>query len=153
MPAAFFMKRTHTEDPDFISLIRQLDHELWNELQEDQATYDPFNNVAGMPNAIVLYDNDIPVASGCLKKISTDRAEVKRMFVQKAYRGRGLSKKILKELETWATEMNFRELVLETSVHFNTAKQLYLGAGFTIIPNYPPYVGLEDSVCMKKNMD
>jgi hypothetical protein len=33
-----FTKRTTADHPDFIALIKQLDHELWDELKEDQAT-------------------------------------------------------------------------------------------------------------------
>ena len=39
------IKRTTANDKDFQWLIKQLDNELWNELKEDQATYDQYNKV------------------------------------------------------------------------------------------------------------
>jgi putative acetyltransferase len=74
------------------------------------------------------------------------------MYVQKAFRGRGLSKLILQELERWATENGFSKAVLETSIHFHTAQNLYETNGYSIIPNYAPYEGLKESVCMGKTL-
>lgn len=152
MTALFFLKRTATSDPDFQSLIRQLDNELWNELKEDQATYDPHNKVENIQTAIVLYVNDEPVASGCFKPFDGQTVEIKRMFVRKEHRGKGLSRKVLEELERWALEQDFSEAVLETSIHFATACALYQSSGYQVIPNYGPYMGLEDSVCMRKKL-
>ncbi|HLG39057.1 MAG TPA: nitrate reductase associated protein, partial [Chitinophagaceae bacterium] len=146
------IKRTSSADPDFQLLISHLDHELWNELKEDQATYDQYNKVPDLQTALVLYINKKPAASGCFKKYDTDTVEIKRMFVEQGYRGRGLSKHVLDELEKWAVEMGYEYAVLETSIHFNTAKGLYTNAGYVIIANYGQYAGLKDSVCMKKKL-
>lgn len=77
------IKRTTANDKDFQWLIKQLDNELWNELKEDQATYDQYNKVPDINTAVVVYINDQPVASGCFKKYSADTVEIKRMFVEK----------------------------------------------------------------------
>ncbi len=153
MLASLFIKRTSTNDPDFISLIKQLDHELWQELNEDQVTYDPFNKVPDLPTAVVLYLNKLPVACGCFKTFDKDTAEIKRMFVDKTQRGRGLSKMILTELESWAIENGFSKTILETSIHFKIARRLYENAGYIIIDNYGPYKGLPDSICMQKKLE
>lgn len=152
MPQTIVIKRTTTADAGFQLLISLLDHELWNELKEDQATYDPHNKVPDIKTALLLYANEEPVACGCFKEYDADTVEIKRMFVQKAWRGRGLSKKVLQELEQWAGEKGYRYAVLETSIHFATARRLYQTSGYSIIPNYPPYAGLTESVCMKKEL-
>jgi putative acetyltransferase len=152
METAFHLKRTTTANEDFQQLVSSLDNELWNELKEDQATYDQYNKVPDIKTAVLVYTGAEPVACGCFKEVGQDCVEIKRMFVQKPYRGKGLSKKVLNELERWAAEQGYRYAVLETSIHFTTAKQLYQTAGFQIIPNYGPYVGLEESVCMKKQL-
>jgi putative acetyltransferase len=146
------IKRTHSNDSDFQKLIAQLDHELWNELNEDQATYDQYNKVPDIKTVIILYVNEKPAAGGCFKKYNDTTVEIKRMFVEKGFRGNGLSKIVLKELENWAIESNFRSAILETSVHFKTARELYTKAGYKVIENYDPYIGLKESVCMKKNL-
>jgi hypothetical protein len=146
------IKRTTSNDKDFQWLIQQLDNELWNELQEDQATYDQYNKVPDINTVVLVYVNDQPAASGCFKKYNADTAEIKRMFVEKKYRGEGLSKAVLAELENWAMDSGFKYAILETSVHFIPATRLYKNAGYKIIPNYDQYIGLEESVCMKKQL-
>ncbi len=148
--AGLKVKRTTALDPDFQLLISHLDHELWNELKEDQATYDQYNKVPDLQTALVMYINERPVASGCFKKYDDDTVEIKRMFVKKEFRGKGLSSLILKELEAWAIEQGFGYAILETSIHFVAARTLYNHAGYGVIENYDQYKGLEESVCMKK---
>jgi putative acetyltransferase len=146
------IKRTPTSDPDFEKLVKYLDHELWEELKEDQATYDQFNKVPHIKTAVIIYKNEEPIAIGCFKEKNENTIEIKRMYVNKAYRGNGLAKKVLHHLEQWAVECGYQYAVLETSIHFNTAKNLYSSNGYEVTENYPPYVGLQDSVCMKKHL-
>ena len=146
------IKRTTSTDKDFQWLIKQLDNELWNELQEDQAQYDQYNKVLDLNTVVVVYINDQPIASGCFKKYNADTVEIKRMFVVKEQRGKGISKIVLDELENWAVESGFKNALLETSIHFIAATTLYKNAGYTIIPNYDQYKDLEESVCMKKEL-
>jgi len=146
------IKRTTSNNEDFQWLIRQLDNELWNELKEDQAQYDQYNKVPDLNTVVVVYVNDKPAASGCFKKYNADTVEVKRMFVVKEHCGKGLSKTILSELEQWAIEEGFKYAILETSIHFIPATTLYKKSGYKIIPNYDQYEGLEESVCMKKDL-
>lgn len=145
------IKRTTTEHPDFAALVSQLDHELWNELNEDQSTYDQYNKVPGIKTAVIVYFNNKPAAIGCFKEHSAATVEIKRMFTAKVFRGNSLSKKVLNELEQWAIELGYRYAVLETSIYFEVAKNLYQTSGYRVIPNYDQYQELTESVCMKKN--
>ena len=147
------IKRTSTNNPDFHYLISLLDHELWIELKEDQSTYDQYNKVQDISTAIIAYDSDKPVACGCFKEYDIKTVEIKRMFVVKTYRGKGISKIILQELEKWAIEKEFEYAILETSVRFDVAKNLYRQSGYNVILNYDQYAGLEESICMKKKLN
>jgi putative acetyltransferase len=144
--------RTSADHPDFDYLVSLLDHELWVELKEDQSTYDQYNKVPDIKTAIIIYDDEKPVAIGCFKKYNDDTVEIKRMYVDKAYRGKGLSKLVLNELEKWAIEEGFKYAILETGIRFIVAQNLYKQAGYVVIPNYAQYEGLEESVCMKKKL-
>jgi hypothetical protein len=146
------IKTTSSNNTDFELLVAHLDNELWYELNEDQAQYDPYNKVPDLQTVVVLYVNGKPAACGCFKKHSADTVEIKRMFVEKENRGKGLSKMVLAELEKWATENQARFAILETSIHFAAARNLYLNAGYQVIPNYDQYIGLPESVCMKKEL-
>jgi GNAT superfamily N-acetyltransferase len=147
------IKRTTAQDPDFITLVTRLDHELWNELMEDQATYDQFNKVPDIRTAVVVFAGKRPAGCGCFKRYDADTVEVKRMFVEKDFRGHGISKIILAELENWARELSYKNALLETSVHFVAARSLYEKSGYAVIENYDQYAGLKESVCMKKSLE
>jgi GNAT superfamily N-acetyltransferase len=108
--------------------------------------------VPDIKTAIIIYDDKDPVAIGCYKEYDVDTVEIKRMYVDKTYRGKGVSKLVLNELEKWAIENGFQYSILETSIRFEVAKSLYQKCGYVIIPNYDQYEGLEESVCMKKRL-
>lgn len=152
MQTTFHIKRTAASDKEFQDLVACLDYELWVELKEDQKTYAQYNELPGIETAVVLYDGEEPVACGCFKEYDNQTIEIKRMFVQKAWRGKGLSKMVLNELENWAKEIGYRYSLLETSINFQAARRLYEATGYRIVPNYPPFVGLTASVCMKKEL-
>ena len=132
MKEAITIKRTSSNNKDFQWLIKQLDHELWNELNEDQAQYDQYNKVPDLNTVVVAYLNDQPTASGCFKKYNTETIEIKRMFVVKEHRGKGLSKTVLNELENWAVGLGFKNAILETSIHFTPAVTLYKNTGIKL---------------------
>ena len=152
MNESLIVKRANSNDPGFQLLVSHLDYELWNELKEDQATYDQYNKVPDLPTVVLIYSNERPIACGCFKKYDDNTAEIKRMFVEKEYRGRGISKLILDELEKWAKESGFLFALLETSIRFTAARGLYLNSGYGVIDNYDQYAGLEESVCMRKKL-
>ena len=74
------------------------------------------------------------------------------MFVNPDYRKRGIAAAVLKELENWAAELNYTYTILETGKKQPEAISLYQKSGYTIIPNYPPYEEMDNSVCMKKTL-
>ena len=146
------IKRTSTNHADFIRLVKLLDHELWVELNEDQSTYDQYNKVSDTSTAVIAYAGEKPVACGCYKVYEAKTVEIKRMFVDKNFRGKGISKIVLTELENWAMEQGFEYAILETSIHFSVAKSLYQDSGYKVISNYDQYKDLPESVCMKKQL-
>ena len=74
------------------------------------------------------------------------------MYVDIGYRGFGISKKILGELENWANELGFKYAILETGIEQPEAIGLYKKSGYQTIDNYGQYKGMDSSVCMKKQI-
>lgn len=70
------------------------------------------------------------VAMGAFRKISEERAEIKRMRVHPAYQRRGYGQMILQELETRALAMGYAVLFLDTSTVQIAAQNLYRKNGF-----------------------
>jgi len=92
------------------------------------------------------------VGCGAIKYFNEEAMEIKRMFVLPKYRGRGFSSAILRELELWTKELNCRSCILETGKRNPEAVMLYKKKGYLPIPNYEPYVGIENSLCFKKEL-
>lgn len=137
---------------DFCALTHALDAELGVRYGKEQALYDQHNVIDPIETALVGYEDDLPVACGCFKKIDDKTVEIKRMFVSPTYRRRGFSSQILRALEAWAAELGFSEARLETGKGQPEAIALYTKMGYAVIPNYGPYVGMENSVCMSKTV-
>jgi GNAT superfamily N-acetyltransferase len=146
------ISKTTSENPDFISLISSLDKSLWERYPELKTNYWGNNIIELNRNVVVIYLDNKPVACGCFKKYDKNTIEIKRMFVSPDARGFGLAKRILQELELWAHELGYSFAVLETLYKQQEAIGLYQKVGYVIVDNYEPYVGLENSICMKKQI-
>jgi len=146
------IEKTTTDNPDFHTLIAALDHDLWERYPAEGAEYWENNILEFNPNVLVVYLNDVAVACACFKKYEGSIMELKRMFVAPKARGLGLAQQLLFELEVWAAESGYDTAILETLHLQKEAIALYQKMGYEIIDNYPPYVGLPDSVCMQKQL-
>jgi putative acetyltransferase len=146
------LKRTTSENSDFQNLVRLLDADLKLRDGEDHAFYSQFNKIDKIKNAVVCFADDLPVGCGAFKEYDETSVEIKRMFVQPGFRGKGIAGTILKELELWAAEINYSVAVLETGKRQPEAIALYQKTGYTIIPNFGQYENIENSVCMKKEI-
>ena len=74
------------------------------------------------------------------------------MFTLPEYRGKGIAKTILTELENWAKEENYTTAILETGHLQYDAIGLYQKMGYVITENFGQYIGVENSVCMSKDI-
>jgi putative acetyltransferase len=146
------LKRTNSADPDFQSLIKQLDADLRLRNGDEMDEYDQHNIIAPIDTVVIAYADKEPVACGCFKKYNETTVEIKRMFVAPPARGKGISRKILAELETWAHTLGFGCIILETGGRQVEALALYQRAGYAPIANYPPYEKMEDSYCFRKEL-
>lgn len=146
------LKRTNSDDIDFINLVALLDKDLAIRDGDDHAFYNQFNKTDKIKHAVVYYENDIPVGCGAFREKESDKTEIKRMYVHPDYRKKGIASAILKELEIWAKEVGYTYTILETGKNQPEAINLYQKQDYTIIPNYPPYEAIDNSVCMKKTL-
>jgi len=79
---------------------------------------------------IIAYISGKAVGCGCIKPLSKYGCELKRMFVEKSYRRKGLAEKILKRLESEARKRGYRKILLETGPRQPEAIALYEKFGF-----------------------
>ncbi len=77
-------------------------------------------------------------------------AEIKRMYVRPAYRGRGWSRVVLDEIERTAAANGVRRLVLATGVRQPVAVGLYRAAGYEDVEPFGHYRYHEGGVHLAK---
>lgn len=138
------------DDPRVASLMQAQQRELralYNDTDERTEPFDPAT-LAGEGSALVVVEEEgALLACGALKRIGPDAAEVKRMYTVPGARGRGLGRQILGALIERGRALGYARLVLETGDLQAEALALYESAGFTRIPNYGYYVGMDNSLC------
>ncbi|WP_448610841.1 GNAT family N-acetyltransferase [Geodermatophilus sp. URMC 60] len=107
--------------------------------------------------AVVLLARDAggeAVACGALRPLGDDVAEIKRMYVVPAARGRGVSKLVLAGLEAAARHRGWTTLRLETGPRQPEAIALYEGAGYRPIPAFGDYADdADDSLYYERVLD
>ena len=84
---------------------------------------------------LVEYDGKI-AGMGGLRWISEGLAEIKRMYVRPAHRGKGLGKAIIERLLEDAMRFGYRIVVLDSAPFMQVAQQLYQEVGFAYRPPY-----------------
>lgn len=146
------LKRTNSDDTDFKNLVALLDKDLAIRDGEDHAFYNQFNKTDKIKHTIVYYENGVPAGCGAFREKESGTTEIKRMYVHPDYRKKGIASAILKELEIWAKEVGYAYTILETGKNQPEAINLYQKQDYSIIPNYPPYETMDNSVCMKKTL-
>lgn len=144
--------RTNSEHKDFASLVKQLDSYLKIIDGEDHEFYNQFNSIDVLKHTVVAYLNNKAVACGAFKSFNSSKVEIKRMFTLPQERGKQLGAKVLEELEHWAKELGYSSCVLETGKRQIEAVQFYKKNNYKIIPNYGQYIGIENSLCFKKEL-
>ena len=146
------LKRTNSDHKDFHKLVEELDKDLAIRDGEDHFFYAQFNKINAIKYVVIAYDSDKPVGCGAVIEYSDNTMEVKRMFVPLERRGQGIASLVLRELELWTKELNFKNCILETGKKQPEAIKLYTKNDYHIIPNYGQYTNVENSVCFEKEL-
>jgi GNAT superfamily N-acetyltransferase len=101
---------------------------------------------------VVGWEGEEPVACGGVIRYDGTTAEIRRMYVAPAARGRGVSRLVLAALEDEARELGYSFVRLETGDRQPEALKLYSSSGYEPIPRYGPFVDDPRSVCLEKRL-
>lgn len=141
--------RATSDNPDFKYLVELFDEYLVD-IDGEQRDFFAHHNNKYLEHALVIYSNEQAIGCGGFKEYDNETAEIKRMFVHPDQRGKGIATIILTEIEKWANECGYQNFILETSPKLENAIALYKESGYRLIPNFGQYIGVENSICMKK---
>ena len=146
------IKRTNSENSDFIKLVKLLDIDLAKRDGNEHSFYAQFNKIDKIKCVVIAYENEIPIGCGAIKKIDKKTVEIKRMYTSPNSRGKGTASMILSELEKWAIELSYERCILETGIKQPEAIGLYSKNRYQLIPNYGQYKEIGNSRCFEKTI-
>jgi GNAT superfamily N-acetyltransferase len=145
--------RTTSQCHHFKQLVAALDAELWIRYPAIQQNFAPHNNIDDTARVVIAYSDYQAVGCGCFRPMDQPGCiEIKRMYVSPDARGKGIARLILNELEIWAKSEGFRISKLETGFNQPEAISVYRRSNYEVIPNYPPYTNMTESMCMAKEL-
>jgi GNAT superfamily N-acetyltransferase len=85
---------------------------------------------------VVAYAGTEAVGIAALRDLAPEIGEIKRMYVVPAYRGSGVARLLLEDLERRARAHGFRAVRLDTHDRLTEAVRLYRRAGYRQIQDY-----------------
>ena len=86
-------------------------------------------------------------------RVLNDYGEIKRLYVPEKYRGKGIAKEIVKELENCLDKRSIFTARLETGIHQHEAIDLYKKLGYSEIAPFGDYTEDPLSVFMERKID
>ena len=145
---------TDSSHPDFVHFSACLE-EYFNQLaggKQNRIRFIPYNALNEIHDVLLVYDGKLPIACGSFKAYAPGIVEMKRIYVDEAYRGKKISKTVLAKLEERAKMKGFHRAILQTRNACTAAVHLYRSTGYVQIDAYPPYDKLPLAVCFAKDL-
>ncbi len=102
----------------------------------DAATSDVAELAAPHGSFLVARGGAAVVACGGVQPWRGDIGEIKRMWVDPRWRGRGVGARMLAALEDEARRLGFVRVYLDTHATLTAAIAMYAGAGYQVIERY-----------------
>lgn len=106
---------------------------------EDATPVGPGDFAAPGGAFLVLLVDDEPAGCGALRRHDERDVEVKRLFVRRPFRGQGLARLLMTELERSAADLGYHRVLVETGDAQPEAIGLYESSGYTRIPGFGHY--------------
>ena len=85
---------------------------------------------------LALADGGEPIGCGSLRDLGDKVGEIKRVWVSRQARGRGIAGRLMDRLENVAKEAGFSALRLDTHGSLSEARAMYLKRGYREIARY-----------------
>lgn len=119
---------------------------LDDELSGVEKKYTPPNG-----ELIAAVDNDRVIGMVAYRRLTDERCEMKRLYVDPAARGLHLGDKLVKEIISYAAAAGYSEMVLDTIEPLRAAVGLYKKNGFS---ECEPYYDnpMDDVIYMRKKL-
>ncbi|MEU7829097.1 GNAT family N-acetyltransferase [Nonomuraea sp. NPDC049129] len=101
---------------------------------------------------LVAYAGEHAAGCGAIQPVGPDMGELKRMYVDPAFRGQGIARRLLAALEDLARDMGYETVRLATGVKQPEAIALYESSGYVLGESYGMYVDQPLTRCYRKKL-
>jgi GNAT superfamily N-acetyltransferase len=150
---ALTIESADVHDPQVSLLLARLTEELAQRYNDDGAgDFKPADVQKPRSAFLVVRCNGKLIACGAYRPMTDDIAEIKRMYVERAYRGRGIGKRLLAALENGVRLAGYAKIWLDTGTSQPEAMGLYQAAGYQRIPPFGMYCNDPRCVCFEKTL-
>jgi len=147
------IKVVYPDNKDLMTLINELDEELLTRYPKEGIFTLDFNQPKiNTATFVVAYSDNIPVGCGAILPMSKECVELKRFFVRKAHRRKGIASKILLFLENEVKKQGYSIIKLETGPNQPESLHLYKKFGFYEIEKFGEYINSKYSICLEKTL-
>ena len=118
----------------------------------DDAVVDPAQFSPPRGRFLIAEVDGVPAGCGGWRVHGDGVVELKRMYVEPAFRRRGIAALLLAELERSAAAAGHRHLLLNSGDRQPEALALYARTGYAAVPGYGMYADAEDAVFLGKDL-
>ena len=141
------------DDPLAQYLIEQVQQEYVRRYGgRDAAVVDPAEFLPPRGLFLVAEVDGVPAGCGAWRALPSGSAEIKRVYVEPAFRRRGIAQLVVAALEEGAAAAGHAEVVLNTGHEQPEALALYVDLGYRPVPGYGIYACAPGAVFLGKDL-
>lgn len=118
----------------------------------DAAVVDPAEFLPPHGIFLVAEVDGVPAGCGAWRALPSGAAEIKRVYVEPAFRRRGVARLVVASLEGSAAAAGHPEVVLNSGREQPEALALYADLGYRPVPGYGVYACAPDAVFLGRSL-
>ncbi|MBQ7918533.1 MAG: GNAT family N-acetyltransferase [Lachnospiraceae bacterium] len=130
-------------DEHILKLFSEHDDYMITFLGEDKVYYTRYGQHEHLERVWGAYVDGSLIGCVAYREKEAGVGEVKRLFLKKEYRGKGISKALIATVENYARVQGCHTLFLDTRITLEPAVTIYLAAGFEIVFRQGLYIQME----------
>ena len=146
------IKQVDPNRSDVVELIHQLDEYQESMYPPESNHLDSIDELSKTNVDFLAAYADSEICGIGAVKVLNDYGELKRLYVPEKYRGKGIAKEIVKELENCLVKRSIFTVRLETDIHQHKTIDLYKKLGYSEIAPFGDYTEDPLSVFMEKKI-